>query len=236
MASIMHGMTARVLLTGHSRGLGASIDRLCRDQGHAILGISSKELDLSDTNAIEQFLQKDELASFFAGAEQAILINNAGRLLPVGMNGTLSGREILQSVTVNVGAALALTNAFIQATQGCPDRRILQVSSGAARSPYAGWSIYCATKAALDHYARGLALEGHVGLRVESLAPGIIDTDMQGQVRATTLEAFPMRPKFDKLKAEGALASPDTVAQKLLVHLLSEQFGQQACSDLRQIS
>jgi benzil reductase ((S)-benzoin forming) len=229
-------MTAHVLLTGHSRGLGAALARLAQEQGHHVLGLSSQQLDLADAAAVQTFLQGDQFASFFARSEKAVLINNAGRLLPVGMNGSLSSREIFETVTVNVGAALALTNAFIAATQACPDRRIVQISSGAARSPYAGWSIYCATKAALDQYARGLALEGHAGLRVESLAPGIIDTDMQGQVRATALEAFPMRPKFDKLKAEGALASPDLVAQKLLTHLLSEQFGQQVCTDLRQLA
>ncbi len=231
----MHRMTAHVLLTGHSRGLGAALYRLARDQGHTVYGISSQQLDLSNTQAVQKFLQDDNLVSFFAGAEQAILINNAGRLLPVGMNGALNSQEILNAVAVNVGAALALTNAFIAATQACPDRRIAQISSGAARSPYAGWSIYCAGKAALDHHARSLALEGHNGLRIESIAPGIIDTDMQGQVRATTLEQFPMRPKFDKLKAEGALASPQSVAQKLWAHFLSEQFGQQTCTDLRQL-
>jgi benzil reductase ((S)-benzoin forming) len=229
-------MPAHVLLTGHSRGLGAALSRLAQEQGHQVLGLSSQELDLSNTKAVHDFLQSDQFASFFANSEKAVLINNAGRLLPVGMNGSLCSREILETVTVNVGAALALTNAFIAATQPCPDRRIVQISSGAARSPYAGWSIYCATKAALDQHAQALAMENHAGLRIESLAPGIIDTDMQGQVRATSLAQFPMRAKFDKLKAEGALASPEWVARKLLGHILSEQFGQQVCTDLRQIA
>jgi benzil reductase ((S)-benzoin forming) len=209
---------------------------LANTQGLKTMGISSREVDLADPLAIENFLAAKPLESFFAGASQALLINNAGRLLPVGMTGQLNTQEILHSITVNVGAVLALTNAFVAATQGCADRRIAQISSGAARSPYAGWSIYCASKSALDHHARCLALEGHTGLRIESLAPGIIDTDMQSQVRATTIEQFPMRPKFDKLKSDGALASPASVAKKILEHLQSDGFGQHLCSDLRQLS
>jgi benzil reductase ((S)-benzoin forming) len=229
-------MTTHVLITGHSRGLGAALYHHAQELGLKVLGISSHEVDLANPQAIEQFLSSKRLESFFAGASQALLVNNAGRLLPVGMTGQLKTQDILSSITVNVGAVLAMTNAFISATQVCADRRIAQISSGAARSPYAGWSIYCASKSALDHHARCLALEGHAALRIESLAPGIIDTDMQRQVRATTIEQFPMRPKFDQLKAEGALASPQNVAQKIWGHILSDRFGQEACTDLRQLS
>jgi benzil reductase ((S)-benzoin forming) len=229
-------MTTHVLITGHSRGLGAALYTHAHDQGMKVMGISSREVNFADPKAVDQFLETKELESFFAGASQALLINNAGRLLPVGMTGQLGTQDILSSIAVNVGAALAIANAFVAATQGCADRRIAQISSGAARSPYAGWSIYCASKAALDQHARCVAMEGHTGLRIESVAPGIIDTDMQGQVRATTVEQFPMRPKFDKLKAEGALASPASVAEKLLAHLQNNAFGQQTCTDLRQLS
>jgi benzil reductase ((S)-benzoin forming) len=204
-------------------------------QGMKTLGISSKELDLADSTAVEAFLHSDRLHSFFSGASQALLINNAGRLLPVGMTGQLDNGEILSTITVSIGAALAIANAFVTATERCADRRILHISSGAGRSPYAGWSIYCASKAALDHHARCVAIEGHAHLRIESLAPGIIDTGMQTLVRAASLEQFPMRPKFDKLKADGALSRPEDVAQKLFSHLQSDIFGKQTCTDLRQL-
>ena len=61
--------------------------------------------------------------------------------------------------------------------------------------------------------------------RSVSLAPGVIDTDMQAQVRASDLASFPMRPKFDELKASGSLASPEDVAQRLCKHLFSDGFG-----------
>ncbi|MEY3982193.1 MAG: hypothetical protein RLZZ281_1062, partial [Pseudomonadota bacterium] len=58
---------------------------------------------------------------------------------------------------------------------------------------------------------------------------------MQAQVRATTLAQFPMRPKFEKLKNEGALASPSSVAEHLLGHVVGDRFGQDVCTDLRQL-
>lgn len=232
----MHGMTAHVLITGHSRGLGAAIYKLAKAQGHRVMGLSSQQLNLADISKVEHFLESKKLHEFFSSASQAVLINNAGRLLPVGMTGKLNTREILDTITVNVGAVIAITNAFMAATPNCTDRRVVQISSGAARSPYAGWSVYCASKAALDQYCRCLAVESHAGLKVESLAPGIIDTDMQSQVRATTDQQFPMRSKFEKLKAEGLLSSPDSVAKDLMRHVLGSQFGQQTCTDLRQLS
>lgn len=240
---------ANVLITGHSRGLGAALTLQLLSQGHRVLGISRMpagglgsaprqqfhelSLDLGQPTALSQFLSASIVADFFDHAQQAILINNAGLLGPIGVFGTLADDQVLQSVTVNIGAALALSNSFLNATARCPDRRLVHVSSGAGRSAYAGWGVYCAGKAALDHHARCLAIEQHQGLRIESLAPGIIDTGMQAQIRATPLDQFPMRPKFDQLKENGALVSPDVVAKKLLQHLLGQHFGQTPCTDLR---
>lgn len=240
---------ANVLITGHSRGLGAALTRELLGQGHRVLGISRMparslapaprhqfhelSLDLGQPTALAQFLGSSIVADFFNNAQQVILINNAGLLGPIGPFGALAQDQVLQSITVNIGAVLALTNSFIGATVQCPDRRIVHVSSGAGRSAYAGWGVYCASKAALDHHARCLALEQHQGLRIESLAPGIIDTEMQAQIRATSPDQFPMRSKFNQLKEDGALPSPDVVAKKLLDHLLGQQFGKISCTDLR---
>jgi hypothetical protein len=192
-------------------------------------------VDLANAQALEAMLASGDIEAFFKPSQQAVLINNAGLLDPIGPAGSQQGAAIIAAVTVNVAAALALSNAFIAATVHANDRRLVQISSGAARSPYAGWNVYCATKASLDHYVRCLALESHAGLKAESLAPGVIDTEMQSQVRASSLEAFPMRRKFDELKSSGALASPESVAVKLIAHVMGPHFGGQSCTDLRQV-
>lgn len=242
----------KFILTGHSRGLGAAIAEQLLKSGNPVMGLSRKQhptlkrdypnhmtehcIDLSDKAQVLDVLSGPALRDFLSDASVAVLINNAGLLLPIGMNGKLSNSEIFDTVTVNVSAAIALTNQFIALTEGAKERRIIQISSGAARSPYAGWSVYCATKAALDHYTRSLLLEAPANLKAVSLAPGVIDTDMQAQVRATSLSAFPARPRFDQLKQDNALASPQAVAEKLLRFLDHPSFGEDPCTDLRQIS
>jgi len=242
---------ATILLTGHSRGLGAAMTQQLLTAGHRVIGFSRSPItslgpalterlheipiNLADPLEIEGALNPGVLADLLRDQSQMILINNAGLLSPIGFAGSLSTAEILQSFTANTAAAIALTNAFIKASQDCDDRRILQISSGAARSPYAGWSVYCATKAALDHFSRAVNAEQHPRLRIESLAPGIIDTDMQAQVRATSVETFPMRPKFDQLKASGALAKPADAARAIIDHLFSDAFGKEVCTDIRQL-
>lgn len=251
-------MKTLVILTGHSRGLGAALTDELLGLGCSVIGLSRKGLepkasakpgclfdqvaiDLADSRSLEGLLSDDCLSKPVRDSDRAVLINNAGLLSPVGLVGEQSPTEIVQAVAVNVTAVLMLTNWFVKASEGKADRRVVQVSSGAARSAYAGWNVYCATKAALDHHARCLSMEaqqaGSVsqGLRICSLAPGVIDTDMQAQVRASELASFPMRPKFDELKASGSLASPQDVAQRLCKHLFSDGFGEDPVADLRSI-
>jgi NAD(P)-dependent dehydrogenase (short-subunit alcohol dehydrogenase family) len=240
-----------VVLTGHSRGLGAALTEAFIARGDQVLGLSRgshpkasvlgqglKEvaLDLSDVQAARSWLLSGALASFLSGHQTVCLINNAGLLSPVAMSGFQENAEIYAAVTVNVASALALTNQFLKDSAQATERRLLHISSGAARTPYAGWNVYCATKAALDQHAQCLALEAHPRLRLCSLAPGVIDTEMQAQVRQSDIRQFPMRGKFDQLKTEGQLAGPDAVAERLIRFLESPGFGHEACADLRTIS
>ncbi len=251
-------MKTLVILTGHSRGLGAALTDVLLGRGCSVIGLSRKGLvpkvtpkpsaffdqvaiDLADSQALTHLLADDCLSKPVRDAEAVVLINNAGLLSPVGLVGEQTPTDIGQAVAVNLTAALLLTNWFVKASKAKADRRVMQISSGAARSAYAGWNVYCATKAALDHHARCLGMEaqqaGSVsqGLRICSLAPGVIDTDMQAQVRASELASFPMRPKFDELKNTGGLASPADVAQRLCNHLFSDSFGGDPVADLRSI-
>ena len=73
------------------------------------------------------------------------------------------------------------------------------------------------------------------GLRVCSLAPGVIDTDMQTELRAVPLERFPVRERFDALKREGGLVTPAAAAARLIDHVLGATFGRQPVADLRDL-
>ncbi|SMP50042.1 hypothetical protein SAMN06295970_102377 [Noviherbaspirillum suwonense] len=232
----------KVVLTGHSRGLGAAIAAelsgrgipvlaLARKRGADMQGVTQVALDLSDTAALSGWLAGGALESFLSGADRALLINNAGMLQPVGPLSSHAPAEVAHAIGLNVAAPLMLA-AAVAAIDGA-DRRVLHVSSGAGRNAYPGWAVYCASKAALDHHARAAALDQSPGLRIVSLAPGVIDTDMQAQIRATDVERFPLRDQFEALKANGALASPEDCAKRLLDFALSPAFGAAAVADLR---
>lgn len=241
----------KAIVTGHSRGLGAGIAQALLARDVAVLGVSRRSnstlgerfsktlqevtLDLSDGEAVRAWLEDSGFATFLADAQTAILINNAGIVQPIGPSGALDVASIAQAVTLNIAGPLMAANAFIAATEHVGDRRIMHISSGAGRRPMPGWSIYCATKAALDHHARSVAADAVPHLAIESLAPGVIDTDMQGEIRATTPEQFTLRDQFVALKANNDLSSPESCGEAIATHLLGPRFGAEVITDIRQI-
>ena len=219
-------------------------------------GLTEVALDLADGPALAAWLAGSALADALAGvvgmagcggvpgsasagvaaqAGQVLLVNNAGLVSPIGPPGGQGAAAVMQAVALNVAAPLALADAWVAATAGVPDRRIVHISSGAARNAYAGWSVYCATKAALDMHARAVQLDAVAGLRIESLAPGVVDTGMQAHIRATDASQFPLVGRFQGLHRDGALQSPSDVARRLLAHVLGDAFGAEAVRDLRGI-
>ena len=239
----------KAILTGHSRGLGAAIGAELLSRGIPVLALARSanadlakrfpaaleqhEIDLSDAAAVSRWLAGETLRRFLSGCKSALLINNAGMVQPVGPIESQEPAAIARAVALNVAAPLMLASAVAAASGDAAERRILHVSSGAARNAYPGWSVYCATKAALDHHARSVALDQTPALRICSLAPGVIDTDMQAEIRATPLEQFPIRERFEALKRNGELTSPAQCAQRLVDYLLSERFGREQIADLR---
>lgn len=234
----------RAVVTGHSKGLGQALASellrrgldvlgLSRSQSAAVTGLQQVAIDLSDIAALLSWIESDTLKTFVGGAEQAVVINNAGVVSPVNALGKQANVEIARAVELNISVPLILSNAFIAASGEVPDRRIMHISSGAGRVGYAGWSVYCATKAALDHHARAVNKDAIANLSISSLAPGIIDTGMQEDLRACSADDFPEIARFRDLKTSGQLASPGTTAATVVDTLLSDSFGQNLVSDVR---
>jgi NAD(P)-dependent dehydrogenase (short-subunit alcohol dehydrogenase family) len=247
----MSDLITKAIVTGHSRGLGEAIADALLARGIDVLALARRrnpalaarfpgqieevELDLADLASVERWLASGALQRFSTGAGLVLLVNNAGMLQPVGALEQQDAASIARAVSLNVAAPLMLASALASATPQAKNRRIVHVSSGAARNAYPGWSIYCATKAALDHHARAVALDDNRALRIASVAPGVVDTQMQGEIRATGLERFPLREKFDALKRDGLLASPAQSAQKLVDYALSDAFGKTPVADVREL-
>jgi benzil reductase ((S)-benzoin forming) len=240
----------KAIVTGHSHGLGAAIAADLLGRGIRVLGLArggapelarqypslltQAAIDLADGPALGQWLAGGAMARWLAPGGTALLVNNAGTVQPVGALIDQDPLAVGQAVALNVAAPLMLAAALC-GVQGVQQRRILHVSSGAGSSAYPGWSVYCATKAALDHHARAAALDAVPGLLVCSLAPGVIDTGMQAQIRATPLSRFPLRERFLAMHRDGALVAPADCARALVDYLLAPSFGQQPVADLRAV-
>lgn len=219
-------MPMKAIVTGHSRGLGAALAAQLTEAGWAVLGISrtaGERVDLSDPAAVGSWLDGGALERFVADASEIVLINNAGLLGPADLAGRQDPAEAIAAVNVNVTAPILLTNAVLRARPSGAAVRIVHISSGAGRRPLPGWSVYCATKAAVDHHASTVAAEAHDGVRIAAVAPGVVDTDMQGAIRAS--EGFPLRDDFVQLKETGRLATPGDAAAAVLALLFSDDFG-----------
>jgi NAD(P)-dependent dehydrogenase (short-subunit alcohol dehydrogenase family) len=239
-------VTVLFVVTGHTRGLGASLVRHAITSGSGVIAFARRRdpdlddrvvqvtADLAEPVEATAELRRALGAVTWAGVDIACLINNAGTLGTIRPVGRLEHRDTAAALNVDLVAPILLTDAFLDMTDGAAvERRVLNVSSGAARTPYSGWSAYCASKAGLDHFSRTVAAEAPPRCRIASVAPGIIDTDMQAEIRASDDADFPMKARFVAFKANGALARADVIAARLLDHLLSDDFGREVVTDLR---
>ncbi|CAB3837618.1 SDR family oxidoreductase [Achromobacter ruhlandii] len=242
------------ILTGASRGIGAAMARGLAKPGTRLITLARREDPELAAYARSQDAQLEQLSvdlSDLAAAEAAarricdtlprdarryLLINNAGTVHPVsGTDALIDGPAIAAAFNLNVTAVMLLTARFLAAVEDIKaDRRVLNISSGAGRNPNAGWGVYCATKAALDMYSRVVKQEqGENGARVVSLAPGIVDTDMQAAIRSSDPKSFPALAKFQDFHASGKLSSPANVASRILAYLDRDDFGATEIDDIR---
>jgi NAD(P)-dependent dehydrogenase (short-subunit alcohol dehydrogenase family) len=244
-----------VILTGASRGLGAALAEkilapdtrlvcIARNPNDHLGSLAAKRnawldyylADLADIASTEA-LAASICEGLLPDAESYTLINNAGMLGPIEKSEALTAMEVATTLSVNVVAAMCFMAQFLAVTKTFAGaRRIVNISSGAARRPYAGWATYCATKAALDMATRCAKLdeEGSANpARFVSLAPGVIDTQMQGAVRTSTSEAFPHRQHFIDLKANDQLTSAEDAAANVLKYLARDDFGENEIADVR---
>lgn len=234
------------IVTGASRGLGRAMAEQLAAGGATVLGLSRRAptaafeqwpCDLADPVPVAQrlgaWLGAFE-AKHFASAS---LVNNAAMLTEPAPLADVDLVALSQAARVGLEAPLVITAAFLRATRTWTgQRRVLHISSGLGRRGMASSGPYCAVKAGLDNLARAQALEEALqanGAKVCSLAPGIIDTDMQVQLRDADAKAFPDREAFVQFKSGGKLDSPAGAAAKVIAYLHRADFGSNPVGDVR---
>ncbi|PUE49232.1 short-chain dehydrogenase [Limnohabitans sp. 2KL-1] len=244
------------ILTGASRGMGLAMAEQLLQRGNALLCISRHanpdlaaaavtatvsltqwQLDLADGEGASERLREWLHSQNPADFASASLINNAGVIPPIVPLSQSRPADLAQALRVGLEAPMALCAAFLEATRAWPlPRKVLNISSGLGRYAMASQAGYCAAKAGMDHFTRCMALDEALhpnGAKVCSLAPGVIDTDMQVQLRGATGEAFPDQAKFLQLKAQGQLSSPAQAAEQVLRFLARPDFGREPVADVR---
>jgi NAD(P)-dependent dehydrogenase (short-subunit alcohol dehydrogenase family) len=246
------------IITGASRGLGQAMARQRAVQQWHVLGLSrSSSTSLVDAGVLQWNADltdplplAERLAAWIAAlhrqhnnVERIDIIHNAALLPTPGRVGKGDWAEIGPAMRVGLEAVIVLTAAFMRATlslERVPERRILLISSGNGRRALAGSATYSAIKAGMDHFARVLAAEeaeraaaGQAAAKVVALAPGIIDTDMQLQLRTSDPKEFLARDMFMGYHADGQLWSPEVASEKCLAFLDRPDFGDKPVADVR---
>ena len=251
-------MTQRhlTILTGASRGMGFAMASQLLAAGHDLLCISRKTNDELAAQATRAGRQLEQWPQDLARADTAAarletwlrsqqsaqlasvtLINNAGLIPRIAPIHEIPAVQLAEALRVDLEAPMLLTGAFLRATAGWDaQRKVLNISSGLGRRAMASQAAYCAAKAGMDHFTRCLALEQENqphGARVCSLAPGVIDTDMQVQLRSADAGHFPDVGSFVGMKEKGMLSSPEEAAARILAFLQRADFGSNPVADVR---
>ena len=250
---------AITIVTGASRGLGLGMALELLRRGHRLLTLQRSPSPALQEEAarlgatLEQWTvdltRPQEAAARLRAWVQALprqdigslsLINNAALLVEPGPLAEADDAAVAAAMRASLEAPLVLTGAFLgtSADLAVP-RKVLNISSGLGRFAMAGSAVYCAAKAGLDHFSRAVALEEAErphGAKIVSLAPGVIDTDMQVQLRQADPARFSSQGRFAGLKAQGQLDRIDSAAAKVLACLEAEDFGQQVILDVRDLA
>jgi len=206
-------------------GRGYEVVGIGRTSAARLVGASYRfvEFDLAETARTGDLLESPfrELAA--KRPEYVCLINNAAVGTPVGVLGTLDAADIAQSFAVNLAAPVALANLFCRVfADDAVERRIINVSSGAASNAMPGVSNYCVAKAGLEMLTRSLAAERHgERFRAITVRPGIIDTGMQQFMRSRPKEVLPGVALFEGFHKGGQLVPPDTTAGVIVAKLVA---------------
>lgn len=229
-------------ITGTSSGIGKALAEEALAKGHHVMGFSRRQsiehehykhikIDLTDLNSFVSINFED-----YTQAHELVLVNNAGSLGDIKPVKRLNPDKVIEGYSLNVIAPSILCQLFLSQTQDSKAQKsIINISSGAAYYPIPSWSTYCASKAALNMFSKVLKVD-HPEINCHSIAPGIVDTAMQGVIRGAHEEDFPELRRFIDYKKSGELATAQSVAQKLMYVLNNPQKFPEVCFSLRDVN
>ncbi|MBU2541478.1 MAG: SDR family NAD(P)-dependent oxidoreductase [Candidatus Omnitrophica bacterium] len=226
------------IITGVSKGLGNALARELSGKDSFLFLIARRDVkslikkikgsggdarglicDLARLKQLERLMDRVFLKIKFKKISSITLINNAGIINPIAFAGSFLTKSAIMNLNVNCIAPLILSHLFIKKMRKFKAKKIIvNISSGAARKPFEGWSLYCSAKSAVEMFTKVVTNEQaryKNGVRIFSVDPGAIDTNMQFQIRNKSRKDFPCVKKFIDLKKTKALKTPEAVAGEI---------------------
>lgn len=250
------------IVTGGSKGMGEFVIRNLFNKNHQVLCLSrtiNKELvnaaseldvpvtfksfDLSNIEEIKSIVNQWKVTINTKDVEGLYLINNAGIIHPVKPVYECEPQEIMTNIQVNLIAPMILQSEFLKVCQEIVcgrniEQRILNISSGAADRAIQGWSSYCTSKAGLNMFTNCVVEDlSQIDslIKVVAMAPGIVDTNMQADIRSSREDEFSLVNQFIEYKEKGQLLKPEFVGSKIVEFILSETFGEETITRIDRI-
>ena len=228
------------LITGASKGLGRSLALSIAESGGVVIALARESLELESVEVELKKISKESLAVVCDLADSSQIsrtaemitssfghlsgiIHNAGIINPIGNMLDVEREGWEKTIQVNLLGVQDLTRSLESIIGGENHTRITTISSGAAQRSLHGWSAYCVSKAGLDMWTKCMAEEGeNANISAIAIAPGIVDTGMQQEIRQADESSFPLLQNFKDYYRNGELSKPDDVAIKLLPYCLGK--------------
>jgi len=227
-----------VLVTGGGRGIGrATALALARCGARVIVAARTGEevtavaKTITDSGGDATAVQVDvsneeEVEKLFRAIDTVdILVNSAGTIQPIAPVSTAIPPEWQRHMAINLYGVFLTCHYALPSMLERRWGRIVIVSSGAAKGGTAGWSAYASAKAGVEAFTKVLAAEvGGSGVHANAIRPGVVDTEMQVEIRAAGAEDFTKAnvERYHRYKREGMLRPPEHPA-RLILWLLGEE-------------